>query len=128
MNLAASLQRDVEASNDDIIIAGFIRHLEHKQFTWRRFYRMKFSQASTKKRWESQFLFVQSSYYSQQNTSYTQSNAEYRQRDFYVNNQGFNFSYRNDRRSNNNFRYDNNARNDRNYGQANRGQYQVSAS
>ena len=123
MNLAAFLQRDVISFNDDIIIADFIKHLKHKQFTWRRFYKMKSFQTSIKKRWKSQSLFIQNQYVNRQFVYFFQQNTEYRQKDFYVNNS----NYRNDRKSNNNARYDNNARNDRNYDQVNRDQYQVSA-
>ena len=114
MNFATFLQRDINSFNDDIIIAKFIKHLKHKQFTWRRFYKMKISQAFVKKRWKSQFLFIQNQYDNRQIDYYFQQNIDYRQRNFYVNNQNFN------QRNDHNIRYDNNARDDRNYNQNNK--------
>ena len=49
MNLVAFLQRDINSFSDNIIITTFIKLLKHKQFTWKRFYRMKFFSITNQK-------------------------------------------------------------------------------
>ena len=75
MNIIASLQRDINKSHVDIIIIDFIKNLKEKQYSWRNFYRMKFSHTQIKKRWKSQFLFIQNQY---DNDFYFQQNIDYR--------------------------------------------------